>query len=304
MLTARSPTSVYPALSLGVVAVSFAAIFIRLADAPPLAIAAYRMGISAAVMTAVAGGAWWRGGLRNAPGLTRRDLPLLGFSSICLALHFWLWIVSLDYTSVASSVVLVTTNPFIIAVASRILWGEPLWRHTVVGIAIGVAGGLAIALGDAGGEGELFGDLLACLGAIAIVGYMLVGRRLRAYMPAMTYNTVVYTGAALCLVIGAIVAGEPFAGFTTGTYVMLVLVALIPQVVGHSLLNWSLAHVTATAVAISVMAEPVIATVAAVPILREIPPLTSVVGGLLILAGIYIAIRSRNTGQRITGPAR
>lgn len=289
-----NPRSVFAGLVVGVVAVSFAAIFIRLADAPPLVIAAYRMAIGAAVTVALAGGVWWRGGLRGAPGLTRRDLPLLGFSSLCLALHFWSWIASLDHTSVASSVVLVTTNPFIVAVASRMLWGEPLRRHTMVGIAIGVAGGVAIALGDLGGDGEIFGDLLAFLGAIAVVGYMLAGRKLRAHMPAMTYNSVVYTGAALLLVAGAVVSREPFAGYTTGTYVMLVLVALVPQVVGHSLLNWSLAHVTATAVAISVMAEPVIATIAAVPILGELPPLGSVVGGVLILAGIYVAMRPRS----------
>ena len=294
----------YAALSVGVVAVSFAAIFIRLADAPAVTIAAYRMVIAAAVMVALAGGAWWRGGLKAAHGLSRRDFPLPGFSSLCLALHFWFWITSLDYTTVASSVVLVTTSPFIVAVASRMLWGEALHRHTLIGIAIGVAGGVAIALGDAGDGGELWGDLLAFLGSIAVVGYVLAGRRLRAYMPVLTYTGVVYTGAALLLVIAAIAAGGPFAGYTTETYVMLVLLAVVPQVIGHSLLNWSLAHVTATAVAISVMAEPVIATVAAVPILGETPPLTSLAGGALILAGIYVAMRPRGAGGVVMGPGR
>ncbi len=293
MTRTRTPP-VYPALTLGVFAVSLAAIFIRLADAPPLVIASYRMGIGAAVISALAGGVWLRGGLRDGSGFSRRDLPLLGFSSLCLALHFWFWIVSLSYTSVASSVVLVTTNPFIVAVASRMLWAEPLKRHTMVGIAIGVSGGLAIALGDLGGEGQIWGDFLAFLGAVAVVGYMLAGRMLRTHMPAMTYNSVVYTGAALLLITGAVVSGESFTGYTTGTYAMLVLLALIPQVVGHSLLNWSLAHVTATAVAVSVMAEPVIATVAAMPILGELPPLGSVVGGVLILGGIYVAVRPRS----------
>ena len=301
MLTQRGVTSVYPALAAGVAAVSLAAIFIRLADAPPLVIASYRMVIGAAVMSALAVGAWLWGDHKQAPRLSRQDLLLLGFSSICLALHFWFWIASLDYTSVASSVVLVTTNPFFVAVASRMLWGEPLRRYTLAGIGIGVAGGLVIALGDAGGKDELLGDLLAFLGATAVVGYVMAGRRLRAHVSVLTYTSVVYTGAALLLVVAAVLAGEAFTGYTTATYVMLVLLALVPQVIGHSLLNWTLAHVTATAVTISVMAEPVIATAAAVPILGELPPITSVGGGALILAGIYVAMRRRPDAHPATG---
>ena len=147
-------------------------------------------------------------------------------------------------------------------------------------------------VGDArGGESEVLGDLLAFAGAVAIVGYMLAGRRLRRHVPALTYNSAVYSVTAVILLIAAILAGDPFTGYTPQTYLWLVMVALVPQVIGHSLLNWSLAHVTATAVAIAVMAEPVIATVAAVIILGEAPPLTSVLGGGLILFGIYVAMK-------------
>ncbi len=288
-----SPRYLDVGLTVGVVAVSFAAIFIRLADAPPLVIAAYRMSIGAGVMVVLAAAAMWR--RKSGLGLSRKDLPLLGFSSLCLAVHFWSWIASLEYTSVASSVVLVTTNPFIVAVASRVLWGEPIYKRTLAGIAIGVAGGVVIALGDASGHGKLQGDLLAFMGALSAAAYMLAGRRLRtrANMPTLTYTSVVYTGAALLLVAVAIAAEQPFTGYTPGTYAMLLLVALVPQVIGHSLLNWSLAHVTATVVTISVMAEPIIATAAAVPILRELPPVTSVAGGALVLAGIYVSLGRR-----------
>ena len=286
------------------VAVSFAVIFIRLADAPPLITAAYRMSISAAVLIVVAGGYWLMGGKGLVPGISRRDIPLLGFSSTCLALHFWFWILSLEQTSVASSVVLVTTNPFIVAAVSRLLWGEPLHRHTLLGIAIGIAGGTVIAGGDARGEGELWGDMLAFVGAIAIAGYILAGRKLRAHLSVLTYTTVVYSGAALLLVVAAVVLEESFTGYTTGTYTMMVLLALIPQLVGHSLLNWALAHVTATMLAISVMAEPVIATAAAVYVLGESPPLASAAGGVLIIAGIYVAMRPGGTEDGLTKASR
>ena len=157
-------------------------------------------------------------------------------------------------------------------------------------------------MGDAsGGESEIFGDLLAFAGAVAIVGYMLAGRRLRRHVPALSYNSAVYSVTAVVLLIAAILAGDPFTGYTSQTYLWLVMVALVPQVIGHSLLNWALAHVTATAVGIAVMAEPVIAIAAAVIILGEAPPLTSVLGGVLILSGIYVCYEIR-AFQALTRP--
>ena len=297
MQATHPQTSLYLGLVVGVVAVSLAAIFIRLADeAPPLTIASYRLGVGALLMMAFAGGAWVKNGGAALQGLNLGSLPLIGLSSFCLALHFWTWIVSLEHTSIASSVVLVTTNPFIVAIASRLLWGEPLYKHTMFGIGVGVVGGAVLALGDLGGEGrEFFGDVMAFSGAIAIVGYVLAGRHLRRHMPATTYNVSVYTGTAALLIAAALVTGAPFTGFSGETYLWLLLMALIPQAIGHSLLNWSLGYATATAVTISVMAEPVIATVVAIPILKELPPITSVAGGILILAGIYIAMRPRQS---------
>ena len=293
MLTRLGIPPVNLALPVGVVAVSFAAILIRLADAPPLVIASYRLSIGAGVMVAVAAGARWRSRahVTSASRLTWRDAPLLGVASVCLALHFGFWIASLDYTSVTSSVVLVTANPLLVAMASRLLLGEPMRRRVLAGVGVGLVGGLIIAVGDADRKGELFGDLLAFLGAVTIVGYLLAGRRLRTHVPALSYVSVVYSGTAVLLVAAALLAGEPFTGYTLGTYGAMVLLALIPQVLGHSLFNWSLAHVTGTAVAVAVMAEPVIASILAIPILGELPNATSMGGGILILAGIYLAMR-------------
>ena len=286
----------YLALAVGVVSVSFAAIFIRLADAPPPVIASYRLSIGAGVMIALATGTRLRAPARIAPAprLTRRDVLLLGVASTSLALHFLFWIASLERTSVTSAVVLVTANPLLVAVASRLLLGEPIHRKVVAGIAVGLVGGLVLAAGDAGREGELLGDLLAFLGAVSIIGYLLAGRRLRTHVPVLRYTSLVYSGTAVLLVAAALVARDPFTGYTLGTYGAMVLLALVPQVLGHSLFNWSLAHVTGTAIAVAVMAEPVIASLLAVPILGEIPNATSVGGGVLILAGIYLALRPAN----------
>ena len=291
-----SPVSV--ALPVGVLAVSFAAIFIRLADAPALIIASYRLTIGGAVMGAAAGVAEWRSPAHAsvARTVTRGDLPLLAVAAFSLALHFWLWTASLERTSVTSAVVLVTANPLLVAVASRLFLGEQMQRKVLAGIAVAMAGGVVIAVGDASREGELLGDLLAFLGAVTIVGYLLAGRRLRSHVPLLPYTSLVYGGTALLLLAATVVAGDPFTGYTLGTYGAILLLALIPQVLGHSLLVWSLAHVTGTVVAVAVMAEPVIASLLAIPILDEVPNATSVGGGLLILVGIYVAMRP--SGER------
>lgn len=287
----------YSGMATGVISVSLAAIFIRMAEAPPLIIASYRLSIAAAVTVAIAIG----GNLRpkgpsskqipDSSHLNKADFLLLAVSSGCLALHFAFWITSLGYTSVASSVMLVTTSPFIVAITSRFIFSEPLYIRVMLGVGLGLLGGVVLTIGDAREEGRLFGNLLAFLGAVAVVGYLLAGRKLRRHIPTLTYAAWVYSGAAIILVAIAMISGQPFTGFSRDTYVALLLLALVPQVIGHSLLNWSLAYVTATLVAITVMAEPVIATLLAIPMLDEWPSQTTMAGGVFILIGIYLAVR-------------
>jgi len=286
----------YLVLALGVVSVSFAAIFIRLADAPVLVIAAYRLMLASLIINPIAC-AHSRYELLHLikAGLT---LPLL--SGVLLALHFVLWIASLSYTTVASSVVLVTANPVFVALASHFLFREKLSRQVIIGIAVCLAGAALIGYGDwTLGLKALFGDLLALLGAIAVAGYYLIGRRLRQTTDTLSYASIVYSSAALVLLLSALALRYPLLGYSSTTYVMLVLLALIPQTVGHLSLNWSLRFVSATLVAIAVLGEPVGATVLALAILHEVPTLTQVLGGILILSGIFVAFhKSRLQAQQ------
>ena len=270
---------------------SSAAIFIRLADAPPLLIASYRMAIGASVMLGIAIGSWYRHRTNYLSLITKKDVPIVVVSGICLSMHFWAWILSLEYTSVASSVVLVTTSPFVLSIASKGLFKEPIHRYTAIGIGIGIVGGAVIAIGDSGSGTELKGDFLAFLGALSVAGYMLAGRRLRGHIPALTYNSLVYTTATFILFAIALIMGVSFTGYSSETYLWIFVLGLVPQAIGHSLLNWSLAHVTATTVAIAVMAEPVLATGAAAIFLSETPSLSTILGGVLILSGIYTAMK-------------
>ncbi len=276
----------YFVLTIGVIAVSFAAIFIRLAEAPFLVVAAYRMGLAALVIVPLA---WLRSGneLRR---LSRQTVTLGLVSGAFLALHFGLWIASLSYTSVATSVILVTTTPIFVAIASYFLFHEKLSRLAGAGIAISLAGSVLIGYGNWKlGTGSLFGGGLALLGALAVVGYMLIGRRLMRSMSLLSYISLAYSSAAVILLLAALVSGHRLTGYSTNTYIMLVLLAVVPQLIGHSSVNWSLRFISATLVTVAVLGEPVGATTLAVFILKETPTISEIGGGILILSGIFIA---------------
>jgi len=284
----------YVVLAIGVIAVSFAAIFIRLADAPALVIATYRLCLAALVILPLG---WARSG-KEMRRLAHRSIVMALLSGAFLALLFGLWITSLKYTSVATSVVLVTASPIFIAIASRFLFGQRLRRHAVAGIVVALAGAALIGYGNwRTGTESLFGGLLAFAAAMAVAGYLLIGQRLRQGLGTLSYVSVAYASSGALLLVVTLVLRYPLSGFSGATYVMLVLLALVPQLLGHTSLNWSLRFVPATFVAIAVLGEPVGATLWAFLILDETPALTEMIGGILILAGIFVAMRSTSSSE-------
>ncbi|MDP8957142.1 MAG: DMT family transporter [Actinomycetota bacterium] len=280
-------------LIVGVVAVSFAAIFIRVADAPALSTAFYRNAMAAALFLPLA-----MARRKEVRSLSSRQFGVAFLSGALLALHFATWIASLSLTTVASSVVLVTTSPIFVAAASRALFGERVGGTTFIGILIGLVGAGIVSGGDFGiSRRAAVGDLLALAGAITAAGYLLAGRRLRAEMSLFAYVGVVYTTCALLLLPAAAFGGR-LTGFSGETWLMFGLLAVIPQAVGHTIFNYLLKDMDATLVAISIMGEPVGSTLLALAFFGEVPPWTAIVGGVLILAGIYVAVtrQARTTG--------
>ncbi len=273
-------------LAIGVVAVSCAAVLIREADAPVLVIAAYRMGLAAVPVGALA--------LATGRQRASQEGPW-GWALLAgtfLALHFGFWIASLQETSVVTSVVLVTTNPLFVGLASPLVLGERVRAATWMGIGIAAVGAALMAAEDVGeGLGTVVGDLYALLGAVFGAGYLMIGRRARPQVSWVRYVGVVYPVAALLLVVSVLVAGESFTGYSTKTLVMLGLLALVPQLIGHSAINWSLAYVPAALVAVAILGEPVGATALAAVILNEMPTGFEVVGALFVLTGVYVALR-------------
>jgi len=275
-------------LFVGIVAVSFASIFIRLAEAPPLIIAAYRLGLASLVIGPVA---LIRSG-QELRALSRRDLLYLVIAGVFLALHFGLWIASLSHTTVASSVILVTMSPLFVGLLSHLLGMDRITKGILGGILLSLLGSVAIGYGDfALGGGALWGDILALGGAVMVTGYLLVGRRLRQRLSLLPYVSLTYSAAAAVTVILCLFTGERFTGYSSTTYLMFILLALLPQVIGHSAFNWALGYLSAPFVSVTILGEPVGATILAYLILKEVPTVLKIAGGAMILFGIYLASR-------------
>ncbi|MEX2457916.1 MAG: EamA family transporter [Actinomycetota bacterium] len=287
-------------LVLGVVAVAFSAIFIRLTEAPPMTIALYRNAIAAALLLPFAL-ARHREEIR---ALTRRQWGLAAMAGVLLAAHFATWIPSLDFTTVAASTVLVTTQPLWVATLSYLVFGERLRRGAVIGIAVALAGTAVVSGGDVSLSGRAaFGDLLAILGAILAAGYFVTGRALRRRMSLLAYVSICYSVCALVMIPVVAASGQPFIGVRAVDWGLLLLMALVPQILGHTVFNYLLGDVEATVVAIAVMGEPVGATLLALGFFGETPPWTAAAGGALILAGVYVAITAQARARRATLPA-
>jgi drug/metabolite transporter (DMT)-like permease len=274
---------------IGLAAVSSAAIFIRFAQrqAPSLVIAAARLTLSALILAPLAL-TRYRYEYRR---LSRRDAWLAVLSGIFLALHFATWISSLEYTTVASSTVLVSTSPLFVAIASWLFLREKIGPAVIIGLGVALAGSAVIGLSDRSGtlRNALLGDVLAFAGAVTVAGYLLIGRRLRAQLSLIPYIAVVYGTAAMVLLAMVLVTRERVVGYSPDTYVWFLLLALVPQLLGHSAFNWALAHLPATFVAVATLGEPIGSTILAYVILGEMPTPIKIVGAALILVGIVVA---------------
>ena len=274
-------------LPLAVVAVSFGAILVRLAaEAPPLTIAAWRVAIAALLFAPFAAR---QGRLTAVP---RRTLGLCAASGAFLALHFILWIGSLRHTSVASSVLLVSMNPLFVALGSALFLREQPSRRVLAAVCVSLLGMVLMAwAGLLGGTRSLTGDAMALGGAVMASGYLLSGRRARASLPLPQYACLTYGCAGLLLLVICLAARQPLLGFSSKTTLYLVLLALGPQLLGHSTFNWALRYLPASTVALVILGEPIGSTLLAYLLLGEgITPLKAA-GGLLILVGIYVGLQ-------------
>lgn len=285
----------YAALGLGVIIVSSSSILTRYAQAAgvsSLSIAAIRLVLAAAVLTPFA----LARSAAEIRALSRRDLLLGLAAGGLLAAHFATWISSLAYTSVASSTALVTTNPIWIALASVIVFREHMRRGLIAAIGFAICGSVLIFLAEGGSGGAQpdprLGNALALIGSLAVSGYLLIGRALRRRLSLLAYVWIVYSAAALALIVLATIAGQPLWGFSAAAWAFLIAIALGPQLMGHTVFNWALKRVSATLIALTILGEPIGSALLALFLFDEGFSGLQICGFLLLLAGIYLGARS------------
>jgi len=281
------PPYLWPVILAGIIAISFAAVLIKSCQAPPLAIALYRLGISSLLLLPVFA---VKKGFKD---LKKSDILWAALSGFFLSLHFILWIYSLSYTSVASSVVFVTTNPLFVSLLGWLLFRErPGARVFFAIILVLLGGGLIAGKSDLTGSAN-FGNLLALGGAVMASCYLLVGRYLRSRMGIIPYITLCYGTTSLIILAAALAFNVRLWGFDGRTWLFFLLLAIGPQLVGHSSFNWGLKYFSTPKIAMLIITEPVGSALLAWAILKQMPTVFEAIGGLLILGGVYLTVSEK-----------
>lgn len=276
-------------LAVGVTAASFSPILLRLAeDAEPLALSFWRCAAGAAVLFPFA-----RNRLRSIDRVEFRTCVLAG---LFLAVHFATWITSLELTTVASSVLLVSTTPIFVAIAAPYVVNDKLTAAGWIGVASAFAGTAVISGVDFAGA-SLDGNLLALAGGATGAGYVLGGRFARRTMDILSYAVVTYGASAVILGVVCLIGRVPVWGYSAGTWWALVGVIVGPQLLGHTIINFSLSDIDVTTVSVSLMAEPVVATILAAFLFDEIPSAVLYPGAVAIFIGIYLVSTSQRSAR-------
>jgi drug/metabolite transporter (DMT)-like permease len=308
----HSHISPYFILCLAIVSVSTASLFIRFAqvEVPSLVIAAYRLSLATLITAVFIRSAH----IEEIKHLTKQEWLLLAFSGLFLACHFAVWITSLNITSVASSVVLVTTTPLWVALLSPFLLAERINRRTAFFLGIAFVGSVIVTFGKNCGsiqdsitcwipstsspiDHSLLGNLLALLGAFMAAGYVISGRKLRKTISLVSYTMVVYFFSSLFLLFICFTFRQPLSGYSPASFIWLFLLALIPQIFGHTALNWALGLMPAALVSIALLGEPVGSSALAWLFLKEIPSWVEIIGGGLILLGIIFSTKAMTSAS-------
>lgn len=281
-------------LAVSVLALSVAAPLVRLSAAPPLAIATWRLGLSVAIVggAALALGSWrqWR-------ALSRRDALTAVGAGLALAVHFWSWIASVGLTSIAASVVLVNLQPALVAAGSAWWLGEAPAPRQWRGVAVAIVGAAVVGLGGAAiaapGRQPALGNALAVVGAVTAAAYYLAGRRLRARLDLWAYTSLVYGACFVALLAASLATATPLWPVPPRELAISAALAAGPMLLGHTGMNWALRHLPAYVVNLTVLGEPVGATLLAwlVPQIGEPPTVQVLAGGALVLAGAVLAAR-------------
>ncbi|WP_058366851.1 DMT family transporter [Haloparvum sedimenti] len=281
-------------LGAAVLAISTGAILVRLSEAPSSVAAFYRVLFTTLPLLPVA--LWrYREDFRR---ITPRDLGFAVLSGVALAVHFAAWFESLSWTSVAASVTIVQAQPVFVAAGAWLFLQETVTRRMAVGIAIAICGVVVMSIGDflggvLVGAAPLYGNALALLGAVTAAGYVLAGRSLRARVSLIPYVVVVYAVCSVALLAVVLAGGHSLTGYPASEWAIFAGLALGPGLFGHTVINWALGYLESSIVSVSMLGEPVGATLLALVLLAEVPTGYTVAGGTVVLVGILLTAQGR-----------
>jgi len=280
----QNKVALFIILTIGVISVGVSSILIRLTNAEPIVIAIYRLTLSAIMVAPIY--------IFYPKKISLKEALIFLPLGALLSLHFTLWIYSLKFTTVASSTVLVTTNPIFVPIFSYLFYKRRIKKELIIGIAIAISGSIFIALSSrSSGTSHMLGNILALLGAIGVSLYLTLGKEIRNKYDLIPYIFFTYSFSAIILILIGIITRQKFFGYDTHTYLMFFLIAFIPQILGHTAYNYSLKFLDPSFIAVTILGEPVIATIGAYFILKETPSTLEIIGACLILIGIYISAR-------------
>jgi len=279
----------YLAIGVAMVSISFASIFIKWSESPPFVLASYRLGLTCLILLPIL---VYTGGHKTILSFRRDEWAIVLLSGVALSFHFGLWIVSLSLTMVSTSVILVTSHPIFVASVSHFIMREHVRKVAAVGIVIAFTGVCVISLNDyAAGGSSLLGDLLAFVGGLCAGVYFLSGRVARRTMPLTPYVFSVYGISAFILLVSAVVVGDDYIVTDGRELTLFLLLAIIPTVFGHTMFNYALKKIPAHIVSTSVLGEPVGASLLAYLLLPgEVPSAWIILGGALVVGGLYIVL--------------
>ena len=280
-------TMPYVAIAIGVISVSLSAIFVKLSSAESAVIAFYRMLFSVLIMSPV----FLLKYKSELKLLQKRDWIFSIVAGVFLAFHFILWFESLNYTSVASSTVLVTLQPIFAFVGTYLFFKEKVAFQSIVAVIVAISGSLLISWGDFRISGAaLYGDGLALIACAFITGYLLFGQDVRKRLSLMTYTMVVYSVSTITLFFYVLFMGQSFGPYESNDWLLFVMLAIVPNLLGHTLFNWSLKWVSTNTISIAILFEPVGAAILAFFIFNEKLILSQVIGGIIVILGILMFV--------------
>ncbi|MGG1632891.1 DMT family transporter [Rossellomorea sp. NRS-1567] len=287
----------YLLLAIGVISVSTSAILVKVSSAPAGVLAFYRLFFTVLLMSPV----FFLKYVKELKVITLRDWMFSILAGVFLAFHFILWFESLNYTSVASSTVLVTLQPLFAFIGAYLFFQEKLTGRAIISAVLAVSGSIIISWGDFKISGSaLWGDILALVACALVTGYLLFGQTIRKRLSLITYTYLVYAISSVVLFLYVMMRSESLGPYPKEDWVYFLLLAIIPTLLGHSLFNWSLKWLSTSTISMAILFEPIGASILAYWLLAEKVIMTQVVGGLVIIIGVtFFLIEERKLKKMV-----